>query len=722
VATRKPRARASQTARRAPAARKPPKERTQFRQLLLANPNYFGTLAESDLPVVSAMEGNTTYEEITCVGYQPQFKRLEAVVHVKLPFGYGGGLCSPGTPEFVRFYLSNDDGATWQDLGVVSFQAYDVPGDKPLEYDVTLQVDPEEHCCDQENLPLVRAILSWNLAPPAGDPDFTPPWGNVVDARIQIAPLVPSTIWELLKCAKLEPPEIYDLYELGTPIELGKPKPLAAPQLFELYQGTKVPEHRFLTAEIEKFVAKAAQYETLSLPTAKAPWSEFEINLEKAISAYVATDGNTDFEELKCVGLNRDQDALVGVLTVKQSSGYSGNQCTGGSLEYVAFWVDWGDGAGWTYAGTTSVAVYDIAGIPAEGLQYSVFLPLNSFARRQPCTDGALTPRVRATLSWQTPPPPADPDWVPTWGNREETLVQVLAGPSVPANTPFIETVGSMAVSSIDTTTGLASGPAVAVGFTANDSPFGGQIFLTGHIANPPNTFGGGAAPLKYKVYVSSDGGTTWSPVATSFTIWISELSGAVWSGPTPQTQAPDLDGWYTYWEDISAPDMRFVAQNVLARWDTGPTMSGLWKIKMEAKDVLNNVYAGSQVITVRLDNEGPTASIAITSGGGPCGDFHIGDVISGTYSVSDNAHFGTLSFSVLPGGGAFTSPPLPRGYEDPVNPVPTTGENGTWDFDTSGMTPCGYVLNLRAWDRTIVNSGTIGWEAADTDGFCLKT
>jgi hypothetical protein len=30
-------------------------------------------------------------------------------------------------------------------------------------------------------------------------------------------------------------------------------------------------------------------------------------------------------------------------------------------------------------------------------------------------------------------------------------------------------------------------------------------------------------------------------------------------------------------------------------------------------------------------------------------------------------------------------------------------------------------VLPLRARERTIVNSGTIGWEAGDTEGFCLK-
>jgi hypothetical protein len=703
------------------AVRKPPKERTQFRQLLFANPNYFGTIAKSKLPVVSKLAGNTTYEQLMCVGYQPQFKRLDAVVHVKQSVGYGGDLCSPGTHEFVRFYLSHDDGATWDDLGVVSFDVHDIPGEKPLEYDVTLEIDPREHCCDRENLPLVRAILSWNLAPPAGDPSFSPPWGNVVDARIQVAPLVPATILDFLKCAKFELPKLFELYDLDTPLQLGTPKPPPLEQLVPLYQKEKVPAHRFLAPEIEKFVAKPSLFGDLSLTTAKTPFAGLKIDVGKAISEYLATDGNTTYEELRCVGLNRDLDALVGVLTVKKSSGYSGNQCSSGSLEYVAFWVDWGDGAGWTYAGTTSVRVHDLAGLPKEGLQYSVFLPLGSIARRKPCSSGAVTPRVRAILSWQAPPPPGNPDWVPTWGNRRETRVQVLSGTPLPTNTPFMETVGSMAVSSIDSASGLANGPAVAVGFTALDSPFGGQIFVTGHIAKPPNTFGGGAMPLKYKLYVSSDGGATWSPVTTSFPIWISELSGAVWSGPTKQTQAPDEDGWYTYWEDLTGPDMRFVAQNVLGRWDTGPGMGGLWKIRMQVKDSLGSIYDGPQIVTVRLDNERPTASITITSGGGPCGDFGAGDTISGTYSVSDNAHFGRLSFAVLPAGGSFTVPPLPRGYGNLLNPVPTTGENGTWSLNTSGMAPCGYVVYLNAYDRTIVNSGFIGWHTPASVGFCLR-
>ena len=112
-------------------------------------------------------------------GYQPQFRKLEAVVYVKKHLGYGGDLCSPGSPEYVRFYLSFDNGATWVDQGVVNFTAWNMPfPGVRLEYAVTLDIDPPERLCFSENLPLARAILSWNSPPPPSTPNYHPHWGN----------------------------------------------------------------------------------------------------------------------------------------------------------------------------------------------------------------------------------------------------------------------------------------------------------------------------------------------------------------------------------------------------------------------------------------------------------------------------------------------------------------------------------------------------------------
>jgi hypothetical protein len=166
------------------------KERSQFRALLLSNPNYFGNLKVSPFTPVVNIQGNTTYEEIGCVGFQPEVNQLESVVFIKQPTGYGGDICSAGTPEYVRFYISFDNGTTWQDRGLESFTAYDIPegtsGSKRLEHAVTGQIDPPKTFCFLPNLALVRAILSWNAQPPPNDPNFTPVWGSVHDTHIQI--------------------------------------------------------------------------------------------------------------------------------------------------------------------------------------------------------------------------------------------------------------------------------------------------------------------------------------------------------------------------------------------------------------------------------------------------------------------------------------------------------------------------------------------------------
>jgi len=89
--------------------------RKNMKALLLANPNYFGSVSESALKPVLKIQGDTTYENIGCVGFNPQINRLEAVVYINEENGYDGDVCSNGSQEFVRFYLSYDNGVTWQD-------------------------------------------------------------------------------------------------------------------------------------------------------------------------------------------------------------------------------------------------------------------------------------------------------------------------------------------------------------------------------------------------------------------------------------------------------------------------------------------------------------------------------------------------------------------------------------------------------------------------------
>src|ERR1044071_3964527 len=66
-------------------------------------------------------QGIKHWEELTCAGYNPTFKRLEAVVNVKQATGYNGNLCSNGSLEYVRFFMDFHDGAGFRDMGYTSF-------------------------------------------------------------------------------------------------------------------------------------------------------------------------------------------------------------------------------------------------------------------------------------------------------------------------------------------------------------------------------------------------------------------------------------------------------------------------------------------------------------------------------------------------------------------------------------------------------------------------
>jgi hypothetical protein len=707
-------------------------ERSHFRALLLANPNYFGNLKQSAFEPIMEIVGNTFYEEIGCVGFQPQFDRLEAVIYVNQPFGYGGDICSAGTPEYVRFYLSCDGASTWTDLGLTSFRAYDIPEGteerRRLEYAASLDISPAKRFCFVDNLCIVRAILSWNLPPPPNDPGFVPVWGNVHDTNIQIGPRRRFPLADLFKTAQLElPPQAAEILDVTQELSATAPKAVPLADLQERY-GDRVEPHRLALKELQEVLEQAARFEAMQAPGAASLAETLGIELPD-VGLLFPDEGNTAYEELECIGLDPNVEHLVGVIRVKLPYGFSGGLCTAGSLEYVTFWADIdGDGSFETCLGTTSVNVYDIDPLPEGGLEYAVFLPVDFNELRQRCEKGARVLRVRAILSWNVPPPCANPNYIPVWGNRLETLVHIKPGNVVSGHPPIIQTVGSMDVNDVSPVTGLANGAAALAGFIATDSPFGGEVILTGHIGNTPD-ISSGATRLKYRVEVSGDGGLSWQRVTNSFNLGIDQLLNGVWSSLPPITQTVDGDDFYDYQEDlVNGPGnaQLFPVGNVLGRWQTAG-LSGVWLIRIVAKDPAGpGPVWTSNVVAVRIDSEAPTVGITITSGGGPCADFTIGDVIDGTYSVSDQ-HFGGLTLSVSPaqGGSFIDPPPAPPGPTMPLSRqypfVPTTGEAGTWQLDTAGMPRCGYVVNLHAADRTIVNSGAVGRHAHTVVGLCIR-
>ncbi|HSW07483.1 MAG TPA: hypothetical protein VLK61_23085, partial [Aquabacterium sp.] len=242
-------------------------ERAHYKALLLANPNYFGNLDASPFPPVLPLSGNTYYEELACVGYQPQQQRLEAVVYVYQPSGYGSSLCGAGSTEYLRFYLSFDNGASWQDQGLTSFQVWNIPqgteGSKRLEYAAQLPVNPARKLCLLgPKLIRMRAILSWNAPPPPNQPNWNPPWGNRRDATILVEPRRLIHIPDIFDALKVKlPKQLAQVIDLEQPLA-AKQAVLAPADLAALYKDSAVPVHRFAFKQLHAIAHGPAGFST----------------------------------------------------------------------------------------------------------------------------------------------------------------------------------------------------------------------------------------------------------------------------------------------------------------------------------------------------------------------------------------------------------------------------------------------------------------------------
>jgi hypothetical protein len=721
------------------------KERQQFRALILGNPNYFGNIKASQFKPVLQLQSNTAYEEIGCVGFQPQFNRLEAVVYLKQPSGYGGAICSSGTPEFIRFYISFDDGATWQDQGLASFTAYDIPTnvtkEQRLEYAVTRDIKPPKKFCFKSNLARVRAILSWNVPPPPNDPNFSPVWGNVHDTHIQIDPIKLIKLGDVLKELEVKaPPQLSEVLDLNEPITSAKPKALSFAELHEAYRGKNVEPHRFALAEIKSLINQPAATETLMASKGfTSTLTAVGINIGDIIGKLFPTDGNTTYEQLECIGLDPNLDMLVGVIRVKLPNGYSGGPCTAGSREFVTFWGDFdGNGSFETCLGTTSVNVYDIQKLPKEGLEYAVFLPVDLSKYRQPCQRGAKVVRIRAIMAWQEVPPCANPSFIPIWGNRLETLIHIKPGTHEPGQVPFLSAIGDIAEIDINAS-GKGNGLGIHTGFVAADSPFGGVITIDGHISN--------ATPgLKYRVMRKPHGApdSAYVPLANEpgglalvINTW-NPISGWVQTHQTVHALPPIADGYYPF-EDYSTNHS--VEGNIMGRWlstaiEDGQTFDLRIDLSVDGNPA-HDVH--SNVVSVLIDNTPPHPLLDIDLGVGvQCADFNPGTVFTGHYTATD-IHFGGFSFEIQPSGppndpphGVLPVPPSGRsvhyggaigdpGVAGAVYTVNTGRTPPVGEPHVGPMDPCGYAIILHVSDRTNVDSGARNNTAQASVGFCLK-
>jgi hypothetical protein len=156
-----------------------------LRKLLLGNPDYFQSLPENSFKVVLKITGDTAYEKLGCVSYIPLLDQIYASIEIRQNRGYSFRSGNASSHEYVRFYLSSDNGATWQNSGLTAINVQDDPGAKGRLHLVTKRMGLRRNLQSDHAPVLVRAILSWNSPPPPNEPDWTPLWGHVVETQVE---------------------------------------------------------------------------------------------------------------------------------------------------------------------------------------------------------------------------------------------------------------------------------------------------------------------------------------------------------------------------------------------------------------------------------------------------------------------------------------------------------------------------------------------------------
>ncbi len=684
------------------------------------------------------------FEQMVSIGLFPEQDLLKAVIQIKQATGYKGNLCSPGSIEYARFFIdwnhNNSYSDPGEDAGLAAVHVHDIPtrkydclingaDSKPISFAMTLPIQSKKKFCSVENLVKVKAILSWDGAPPAGNPNYNPPRGNSVESWVQIRPG-----WEMQVIPFDSVLFSGSALDEKTAYEKAFPSFKESRTVAELktaYQGRNVPEIRYNFQEIAAKAAEVKANPALRTAYRRNPQT---VQLLNQIDAVLAQQYNTVYEELKHIGYDYDRSSLSAVLTVKKSTGYCGTLCEKGSIEYVGFWAYVHDQieqmCRWQFLGLGRVNVHDITSIPAQGLQYAVTVPADFSKMQRECANPQVL-KIRAILSWNQALAATDFNTIPSWGNKIEAKIQLRPGkPNLTGHPlPYLWAFAHMPVENISGNASTISGSALGDGYanklstdgwSANESPFGGRITVSGEISGMPD-ISSGAAKLKYKVQYKKPADTDWQDMANSFDIY--RRQNGVPIGGMPQVAA---GGYYTYEKDLTPPVVIEVQDDVLAQFPSGIVSDGLLHIRLlvyragapAAGDVPANHVSGG-VVKIRIDNTIPEP-LSLTMDAGTCMIYQPGDTITGKFSAYD-AHFGGYNFYLLPysfPAGSFTHVPAATAF---AGGLPATGVTlGTYKLATTGLAPCGYVIKMDVVDRTIRDNWPNGYWNSASVGFCL--
>ena len=189
---------------------------------------------------------------------------------------------------------------------------------------------------------------------------------------------------------------------------------------------------------------------------------------------------------------------------------------------------------------------------------------------------------------------------------------------------------------------------------------------------------------------------------------------------------------YYTYYESA---DGQLVDPRQIAWFVAGGLPEGNYTIEIDGFAWDGSMYQpmAPQSKTFYVYNgyipggNAPQCTLNLTSAA-DCGNITVGQTITGEYSVTDE-FFGIVTVAMTPLSGITMPTVILSNFNDGPESVVydgtnTAGTSGTFTIDTSGLPPCGYTIQLQAWDRALANScegpNCTGHYGQAAQGFCL--
>jgi hypothetical protein len=167
-------------------------------------------------------------------------------------------------------------------------------------------------------------------------------------------------------------------------------------------------------------------------------------------------------------------------------------------------------------------------------------------------------------------------------------------------------------------------------------------------------------------------------------------------------------DGFFAYIDNLYNID------DTLAYWYSSGDDLGQIYLEIATLPFPANVFASSVIHNLQLRHSAPEAAITIT--GGACDVIKPGTLIKGKF-VARDAYFGAFGLSTAP---ASLNPPAPSTATSTTSQT-AVAPGDDWNLNTAGMAPCGYVVRVDVYDRSILNSGPNAHNHNfDDKGFCL--